>query len=164
LPYLLSKVVPIANAHGLTLKQGCGRLIYSGSMDHPKQMVLLPVWTLLRHAKTGQWERSYMELPLAKLDPQAFGTAFTYGRRYVLQAFWCVAGTDDDGVLGSRKARLDADPVEEAIAGMLEQINECKTVEMLKAWHRRNHQGFDLLNENMLEKLREAYTRHLGVL
>jgi ERF superfamily len=161
LPYLLSKVIPIANDHGLTLKQGCGRLLSHGGFDNPKRTLLLPVWTQVRHAATGQWERVYIEMPLAKIDPQGFGSALSYGRRYVLQAFWSIAGTDDDGVLASRKPRLDADPVDEAIAGMLEQIAECTTAEGLKAWQERNRQGFDLLEEGAITKLREAYTKHL---
>ena len=157
LPYLLAKVLPIANEMGLTIKQGCGRIIPSGGWDNPKHHLLLPVWTQVRHAGTGQWERVYIEMPLAKIDPQGFGSALTYGRRYSLQAFWSVAGTDDDGVKASLKTRLDASPVDEAIGGMIEHIADCKTVEALRAWQERNKQGFDLLEDVAIQKLREAY-------
>jgi hypothetical protein len=161
LPHLLAKVVPIANEGGLTIKQGCGRIIPSGGWDNPKHHLLLPVWTQVRHAETGQWERVYIEMPLAKIDPQGFGSALSYGRRYSLQAFWSVAGTDDDGVKASLRTRLDSSPVDEAISGMIEHIAGCKTVEALKAWQERNKQGFDLLEETAIQGLREAYLHRM---
>jgi ERF superfamily len=164
LPHLIRRIVPIANKHGITLKQGCGKIVPFGGFDNPKRTLLLPVFTQARHAVTGQWERVYIEMPLAKIDPQGFGSAFSYGRRYALQAFWQVAGTDDDGALASLKSSLDGDPTSEAAAGMIEQINDCRTLEALKAWQERNAQGFDLLEEAVITKLREAYGKRQAVL
>jgi ERF superfamily len=159
LPHLLAKIMPVINKHGLTQKQGCGRIIWLGEIESPRRLFLLPMWNLVRHAETGQWERIYKEIPLLKMDPQGFGSAATYGRRYLLQEFWCVAGTDDDGVLASMRPSMDADPVADAAAGMIEQINECDTTKKLEAWQERNRQGFELLDDAVLMKLREAYSK-----
>jgi hypothetical protein len=164
LPHLLARVVPIANNVGLTIRQGCGRIVPSGGWDNPKHHLLLPVWTQTRHAESGQWERVYIEMPLAKIDPQGFGSALSYGRRYSLQAFWSVAGSDDDGVKASLRTRLDANPVDGVIGTLIEQISDCKTVEALRTWQERNRQGFDILEEAAIEKLREVYGERFRVL
>ena len=54
--------------------------------------------TKLVHAESGQYQASLAVIPLAKLDPQAMGSAFTYGRRYALSAMLgIVTEEDDDG-------------------------------------------------------------------
>lgn len=54
--------------------------------------------TKLVHAKSGQFQASLAVIPLSKPDPQAMGSAFTYGRRYALSAMLgIVAEEDDDG-------------------------------------------------------------------
>lgn len=54
--------------------------------------------TKLVHAKSGQFQASLAAIPLSKPDPQAMGSAFTYGRRYALSAMLgIVAEEDDDG-------------------------------------------------------------------
>ena len=50
------------------------------------------------HADSGQYQASLAVIPLAKRDPQAMGSAFTYGRRYALSAMLgIVPEADDDG-------------------------------------------------------------------
>lgn len=69
--------------------------------------------TKLVHAKTGQFQASLAVIPLAKPDPQAMGSAFTYGRRYALSAMLgIVSEEDDDGNAASgRKSQNRAQPL-----------------------------------------------------
>lgn len=60
------------------------------------------VTTTLIHT-SGQYFRSCLELPVVKQDPQGFGSAITYGRRYGLQSITGVAPEDDDGNAASVK-------------------------------------------------------------
>jgi hypothetical protein len=54
--------------------------------------------TKLIHVKTGQWQSSLLVMPLPKADPQGYGSALTYGRRYSLSALvGIVTEEDDDG-------------------------------------------------------------------
>lgn len=46
--------------------------------------------------ESGQWVEGTITLPLAKCDPQAAGSAITYGRRYQLAALFNIAQEDDD--------------------------------------------------------------------
>lgn len=53
---------------------------------------------ITRVACEGQWMCSELSLPVTKADPQGFGSAITYARRYGLAAaIGVVADDDDDG-------------------------------------------------------------------
>lgn len=54
------------------------------------------VVTMLTHA-SGQYVRDSFSLPPTKADPQGYGSAITYMRRYALAAIVGVAPEDDDG-------------------------------------------------------------------
>lgn len=54
------------------------------------------VKTILLH-NSGEWISSTMEMPILKVDPQGFGSALTYCRRYTLMAISGIAPDDDDG-------------------------------------------------------------------
>lgn len=50
------------------------------------------------HAESGQWQSSLLVMPLPKGDPQGYGSAMTYARRYGLAALiGIVTEHDDDG-------------------------------------------------------------------
>lgn len=56
------------------------------------------VVTKLVHAESGEWVSSETEVVVAKQsDPQAFGSALTYSRRYSLQSLLALPAEDDDG-------------------------------------------------------------------
>lgn len=62
----------------------------------------ITITTILLHA-SGQYIRSALTLPVVKQDPQGYGSAITYGRRYALQSIAGVAPEDDDGNAASGK-------------------------------------------------------------
>ena len=75
---------PFLTKHGLSISQG-NEII-------PKAVC---VTTTLMHS-SGQWIRSKVKLPLAKVDAQGVGSAITYGRRYGLSSMVGIAQYDDD--------------------------------------------------------------------
>lgn len=61
--------------------------------------------TKIVHAETGQWQASLLTMPLPKNDPQGYGSAMTYARRYGLSALiGIVTENDDDGDLASHQS------------------------------------------------------------
>ena len=62
------------------------------------------VTTLLAH-ESGEWIESTLSLRPMKDDPQAVGSAITYGRRYGLAAMVGVAPDDDDGEAAMDRTR-----------------------------------------------------------
>jgi hypothetical protein len=51
--------------------------------------------TVLMHM-SGEWIRGLLRMPYAKVDPQAVGSAITYGRRYALAAILGIVADEDD--------------------------------------------------------------------
>ena len=62
----------------------------------PVEGEYLGLVTKLVHAKSGQYQASLAVIPLAKHDPQAMGSAITYGRRYALSAMLGIVPEEDD--------------------------------------------------------------------
>lgn len=52
--------------------------------------------TILLHS-SGEWISGTTVMPIGKMDPQGFGSAMTYARRYSLAAMTGVCPEDDDG-------------------------------------------------------------------
>ena len=50
----------------------------------------------LTHVESGQWQSSLMLMPLPKADPQGYGSALTYARRYALSTLLGMVTEDDD--------------------------------------------------------------------
>lgn len=77
-----------------------GIAIVQSPMEGPEGYVLLD--TQLSHV-SGQWMRSRLKIRIAKDDPQGYGSAITYARRYALG---CMTGLvteeDDDGNAASQ--------------------------------------------------------------
>jgi len=69
------------------------------------------VTTFLSHS-SGEWIESQLAMPVTKPDPQGYGSAITYGRRYALSAILNVASEeDDDANTASTKNGTVASPV-----------------------------------------------------
>ena len=65
--------------------------------------------TTLLH-ESGEWVASKLFLPATKQDPQAYGSAITYARRYGLAAIVCLATEDDDGEAATRPVTAPKPP------------------------------------------------------
>lgn len=79
---------------------GIGFIQTPGSMSN----MLLTLTTRLVH-ESGEWIENTMEMPLTKQDPQGYGSALTYARRYGLSAITGLYQDDDDGYLASKHAK-----------------------------------------------------------
>lgn len=85
---IIEAVRPVLAAHGLSVVQG-------GYGDLDVQPGIFGVETTLVHT-SGEWLSTFVEVPLAKKDPQGAGSGITYGRRYGLSALLSLATDEDD--------------------------------------------------------------------
>ena len=67
------------------------------------------VETVFLHESGEMLECGKLHVPASKQDPQGYGSALTYARRYSLMAACGIAPEDDDGNAGSRKPILTPD-------------------------------------------------------
>jgi hypothetical protein len=86
LPAVIDAVKEALNSNGLSYMQ------LPGSMP---QAAMLAMTTRLLHV-SGEWIEETMHMPLVKTDPQGYGSALTYARRYALAAICGVYQDDDD--------------------------------------------------------------------
>jgi hypothetical protein len=78
---------PALKSHGLSILQLPTQSEKQGHFE---------METMLLH-KSGQWICSTISLPCPKQDPQGYGSAMTYARRYALAAMLGIVQSDDDG-------------------------------------------------------------------
>lgn len=156
---ILATVRPVLLEQGIRIRQGADRSwpADDGSMKGR----LVPVYTDLIHVPTGEMERTIIEIPLLKMDPQAMGSAITYGKRYSLLAALGLATdeADDDGEsakvreidekTADSKALLELKSEMDAIANKDKATAEKKLEELTK-W------GMDGKSRSRLNRLSEA--------
>lgn len=75
----------------------------------PGEPGTLKLRTQLVHT-SGEWIASEIVMPLGKQDPQGYGSALTYARRYALAAMLGVTQDDDDAASAVRPPRQDTAP------------------------------------------------------
>ena len=74
------------------------------------------VRSMLIHAESGESIEEVLPLPVAQQTPQAYGSAITYGRRYLAMAMCGLAPDDDDGNEGSQQKQVYQPVVKSPVA------------------------------------------------
>jgi hypothetical protein len=132
---ILAVVRPALEKHGIRIRQGADR---SWPLDEGggSKGRLVPVWTELIHTPTGERERTVLEMPLPKLDPQGMGSAITYGRRYGLLAAIGLASdeADDDGARAKRHDVTEAQEDSAALISLKAEVSAVKDLAGLVKW------------------------------
>lgn len=109
-PYFTSKYADLAtcveavidalNNNGIALIQKCHESDTGVNVE-----------TLLLHESGESLSCGVLHVPASKQDPQGYGSALTYARRYSLMAACGIAPEDDDGNAASRTARNPLDSI-----------------------------------------------------
>jgi hypothetical protein len=90
------------------------------------------VETVLLH-ESGEFLRcGKLHVPAAKQDPQGYGSALTYARRYSLMTACGIAPEDDDGNAGTAAARAHQTERDEWLLARKREIADCKLAGDLK--------------------------------
>jgi hypothetical protein len=86
-----------------SVMEACGEALIDAGIwitQYPVQVEgngsLLGLVTKLVHVESGEWQESLLVMPLPKADPQGYGSALTYARRYGLSAMVGLVTEDDD--------------------------------------------------------------------
>ena len=108
-------VIDALNDNGIGLMQNC----------HESDTGVI-VETMFIHESGETLSAGKLHVPASKNDPQAFGSALTYARRYSLMAACGIAPEDDDGNAASKKPPQD---VSVAVKGVM----SAESLDALKA-------------------------------
>jgi len=149
---VVDAIKPALCNHGLSFVQHC----------HQGENAAI-VETVIIHS-SGEWMScGCISVPTIKADPQAYGSALTYARRYSLSAAFGVAPEDDDGNAAVKapeaKKRQPSglsplDALRKELADFSPELNERKTL-LAQATKSKGEDGKDKWME--LEKL-DTYT------
>ena len=90
------------------------------------------VETVLIHESGEILECGTLHVPASKQDPQGYGSALTYARRYSLMAACGIAPEDDDGNSASRRTEIKSTVNESQLADLMAAMDETTTLEDLQ--------------------------------
>lgn len=85
---VIDTIKPVLNKHGIAFFQFPSTPKFEGN---------IALTTILLHAASGESYSETAEVPLGKSDPQGYGSAITYTRRYSLVSIMGLKTVDDDG-------------------------------------------------------------------
>lgn len=88
------------------------------------------VETVFMHESGEVFEAGKLHVPASKQDPQGYGSALTYARRYSLMASCGIAPEDDDGNAASKPKVTSL--TESAVCDFLASIHTADSMEALK--------------------------------
>jgi hypothetical protein len=97
---VVEAVIDSLNENGIGLLQ----------VTHPNATGVA-IETLLIHESGEKLSGGVLTVPAAKQDPQGYGSALTYARRYSLMATCGIAPEDDDGNAASKKPVSAVSPI-----------------------------------------------------
>lgn len=152
---LLATVRPVLNRHGFLPKQFSGTIRTHGNAA--KRWYSTPIITLIVHVESGQWEAVVVDLP-TETTVYSHASSQTFGKRYGLQSYLCIATVDDDGAAAIQN-RIDETHNAKVVEAAVEEIKKCKTIKELNKWLEENRDGLNNLPDGPgLAAIRGAFS------
>ena len=106
------------------------------------------VETVFLHESGEQFSSGPLHVPASKQDPQGYGSALTYARRYSLMTACGIAPEDDDGNAGTKSAPKAAKLSQKDAAAFLAAIKEAGSVEDLRKAHAAAYKAAHAIGDN----------------
>jgi hypothetical protein len=149
LPSVVDAVKPALNDAGIAFIQSAT----------PSDDSKLHLTTRLIHT-SGEWIEDTLVMPLPKQDPQGYGSAMTYARRYALAAITGLYQDDDDGNAGSGVAinvDIHGGVTPKQMEAFIANITKCDSITKLTGTG--DAIGTFALSELQRKEIATAYTK-----
>ncbi len=130
-------VIDALNNHGIAMTQQ-SQQCDSGVM----------VQTVFIHESGESINSGWLHIPASKNDPQGYGSALTYARRYSLMAACGIAPEDDDG-----NAARQTDQRQPDVSAIVKGIRGAATLEILKSSYEAAMQMLDPSHHPIIKKV-----------
>lgn len=136
-PYFNSKYVPLENVTESITETASKYGLSFTQFPTSSESGLVEVGTLIMH-ESGEWmEFEPLRLKPVKNDPQAIGSAVTYGRRYALSAIFGVTSDEDDDGNKASQTQISKKNSKTAVSHSQSQTSPLKV-----AYQKLLNQGF----------------------
>lgn len=123
------------------------------------------VETLFLHQSGEELRSGKLWLPASKQDPQGYGSALTYARRYSLMAACGIAPEDDDGNAASKTVAKPKKLTEKQLADHAIAIDEAADMDALKSAFAAAYKAAKAANDSdAMENLTAIYEAKKGEL
>ena len=99
------------------------------------------VETVFVHESGEVMKCGLLHVPAGKQDPQGYGSALTYARRYSLLAATGLAPEDDDGNSASRRTEIKSTVDEHKLADLLAAMDEVITIKELQEAYKQAYKA-----------------------
>lgn len=135
----IDAVIDALNGAGIALVQ----------KQHPHEGGVM-VETLFVHESGETFSAGMLAVPAAKQDPQGYGSALTYARRYSLMAACGIAPEDDDGNAATsaytkpKFEKADRTKVMQIRTAIQEHLSHDRELGALQEWSEACEQGEDI--------------------
>jgi hypothetical protein len=123
-------VIDALNAHGIALVQ---RNVQCDSG--------VCIETVFVHESGETLSSGPLHVPAAKQDPQGYGSALTYARRYSLMAACGIAPEDDDGNAATAAATINRTRVMKCRSAIQEHIANDRELGVIQEWQEARDAG-----------------------
>lgn len=133
----IEAVIDALNSNGIALLQPC----------HEDQTGVT-VETIFLHESGEMLSGGKLHVPAPKQDPQGYGSALTYARRYSLMSACGIAPEDDDGNAASKRGP--------DVAAILRSISNAQTLDILKSNYEAAMQMLDAAHHQAVKKATNA--------
>lgn len=149
-------ITPTLSRHGLAVVQ----------TNEPHGDAGVCVITTLLH-ESGEWIRGRLFLPVLKKDPQGFGSALSYARRYALAEIVGIASDDDDAEVAAREPIKRAAPSTNGAAknseadALIEALAKAKDADELSRASIAFAKSKDKLSDDCVQRARAAHDETL---
>jgi hypothetical protein len=153
-PFYKSKYVDLASCIDCVIDSLNNNGIMLMQPTHETQSGVL-VETLFIHESGEMLSGGKLHVPAAKEDPQGYGSALTYARRYSLMAACGIAPEDDDGNLASKVKATTITPTQGAIdnlpADIVETLREYAAEVVDLVTKQKTSEAYDFLESKNLD-------------
>lgn len=136
----IEAVIDALNANGIALLQ-----------PTHEDSTGVTVETLFIHESGEVLSGGKLHVPAPKQDPQGYGSALTYARRYSLMSACGIAPEDDDGNAASKAQAKGPD-----VAAILRSISNAQTLDILKSNYEAAMQMLDAAHHPAIKKATNA--------
>jgi hypothetical protein len=157
LAYTIKTVRDACKNHGFTIRQFPGAL--RGHGPESKRFYTLPVCTKVTHSETQQAEMVIVDIPVEN-KAISYGAALTFGKRYALQSYFCIASADSDAMTFVQN-KIDQESNEETAKTLITQIEATESEKEFQKYFEMADASLKMYSEGVLSLVRAASKEHL---